>query len=102
MGHGEHHITPAKTYLNILLMLLVLTVVTVGAARIDFGFMNTVIAMAIASVKAGFVLAYFMHLKYDDKLYLTVFLLGIFFVCILFLFSIVDISTRVIPPALVH
>jgi cytochrome c oxidase subunit 4 len=93
---ADHHI-PLATYYKILGTLLVFTVITVAVAQIDFGSMNTVIAMLIASIKAGFVLAYFMHLKYDNKLYVVCFGTGIFFLVVLFFFSWLDIVTRILP-----
>jgi cytochrome c oxidase subunit 4 len=95
MGSGSHHIVPLKTFINVFIALLILTVITVVASRIDFGWANAFVAMLIATVKAYFVLAYFMHLKYDDKLYLLVFLLGIFFLVVMFFFSQLDIVTRI-------
>lgn len=95
MGSHEGHI-PLKVYFNVLFALLVLTVVTVGAARIDFGALNTIIALAIASVKASLVLMYFMHLKYDDKTYWVMFGSAIFFLLILYFFSELDIMTRIL------
>jgi len=61
-GEHNHHIIPLKVYFRVIALLMVLTVITVAASRVDFGAMNTVIAMLIASVKAFFVLAFFMHL----------------------------------------
>ena len=95
-GHSQHHhIIPLKTYVQVLVALLVLTFLTVAASRFDFGAMNTVINIGIASVKASLVLAIFMHLKYDDKLYLVVLLTGVFFVIVMYFFSILDIVTRI-------
>ena len=90
------HIVSFKTYLNIILILLGLTVVTVLASRVDFGWLNLIIAMGIATAKAVLVLMYFMHLKYDDKSYLVIFLSGVFFLIVIFLFSMFDIATRVL------
>ncbi len=95
----DHHI-PLKTYYMVLGTLLVLTVITVAAARIDFGAMNTVIALAIASVKAGLVLAYFMHLKYDARIYLVGFFIAIFFVVLLYLFTVMDRATIIPIPGI--
>ena len=95
-GHHEHHIIPFKTYATILAILLVFTVITVAASRVDFGAFNAYIAMLIASFKAALVLLYFMHLKYDDKLYPTVFFTGVFFLIIMFGFSHLDILTRIL------
>ena len=66
---GEHtHEHGWKGYLYILLILLLLTVITVGAAQVNFGSStaNVVIAMTIATIKASLVALFFMHLK-DDK-----------------------------------
>lgn len=98
MGHEsthEHHIIPFATYLKVFIALLVLTVITVAAARVDFGALNAVVAFAIASVKAGLVLAIFMHLKYDDKLNRVIIGSSVFFLIILWIFCILDIFTRV-------
>jgi len=96
--HGEHlkhhHIIPIPVYIGVLLVLLVGTVITVGAAQVDFGSMNTVIAILIATVKAAFVLAYFMHLKYDNMLNRVIFGSGFFFLMLLIAFSAADIFTR--------
>lgn len=97
MATGEkhtHHIIPFSVYMKVITALLILTVVTVAAARVDFGAMNTVIAMLIASVKAGLVLAFFMHLKYDDRIYLVALGTGIFFLILLYFLTWVDVYTR--------
>ena len=49
--------------------LLVLTAVTVTAAGMHFGNLSVLVALAIASIKAGIVLMIFMHLKYETKLF---------------------------------
>lgn len=95
-GHGAHHIIPLKTNFMVLVALLVMTVITVAAAQVDFGALNTIIAMAIASVKAALVLMYFMHLKYDDRTYPVVFFTAIFFLILMYGFSELDIITRVL------
>ena len=93
---SKDHIVPFKIYLSVLISLLVLTVITVGMAQINFGAFNAFFAMLIATIKAGLVLLYFMHLKYDDKIYGLIFGTAVFFVVILFFFSKLDIITRVI------
>lgn len=98
--HVEHHIIPLSLYVKVLSLLLVLTVITVAAAQINFGPWNTVIAMAIASVKAGFVLSFFMHLKYDNKIYWVCFGTAIFFLVVLYFFSWLDILTRILPTSI--
>ena len=95
-GNDEHHIIPLKTYFLIFGLLIGLTVVTVGATYIDFGSLNAVVAFGIASVKAGLVLAYFMHLKYDNHLNRVIIGSGVFFLLVLWFFVILDIVTRVL------
>ena len=64
--HDLGHIVPFKVYLGILGALIVLTVVTVLVAEVDFGALNLVVAMGIASVKALLVALFFMHLKFES------------------------------------
>lgn len=65
---GLGHIVPLSTYRNILLILIVLTVITVGVSRIDLGAWNTVVAIVVATIKAMLVACFFMHLKFEKKL----------------------------------
>lgn len=76
-GHSESHEHHSHygVYVKVLSALLVLTVITVGVSRIEFGNWNIVVAMLVASVKAGIVAWYFMHLKYENPLiymYITI------------------------------
>lgn len=64
-GGHDGHILPFSVYRNSFLILLVLTVITVAAAQVDFGALNFVMAMLIATVKATLVGLYFMHLRYE-------------------------------------
>ena len=91
------HSSPSfKTNLIVLLSLFVLTALTVGVAQIDFGVLNVFIAMLIACLKGSLVLMYFMHLKYDDKIYSIIFGSSVFFLFIFFILSQLDVITRVI------
>lgn len=93
---SEHHIIPLALYIRIFLTLIGLTVVTVLAARFDFGAMNAVVAFAIATVKAGLVLAFFMHLKYDNMMNRVIIFSGLFFVVVLYFFCVLDEATRIV------
>jgi cytochrome c oxidase subunit 4 len=93
-GWGPHHVTPARTFLNVLIALLILTVITVGASRINFGSANLLIAMLIACVKASLVIAIFMHVKWDTAINKIVFLSSFLFLSLLFLFTLSDQATR--------
>lgn len=91
---GHHHVSSAQMFFNVLMALLVLTVVTVAVSRFDFGGANMLIAMAIASVKASLVMAFFMHLKWDTSINKIVFLSSFLFLSLLFLFTLADQATR--------
>ncbi|EKR63318.1 MULTISPECIES: cytochrome C oxidase subunit IV family protein [Leptospira] len=93
-SHGSHHIISVKTYSIIFATLIFFTFVTVWVAGIDFGAMNVIIAMAVATAKASLVLGYFMHLKYDTIMNRVIFGSGFFFLLLLFGFSAADIFTR--------
>ena len=64
---GLGHIQPIGVYAKVLGALLVLTILTVWVAQYDFGHMNAVVALAVASVKALMVAMFFMHLKFEGK-----------------------------------
>ena len=53
------------------------------------------IAFGIAAVKAYLVMAWFMHLKYDEPSNRIIFATGFFFLAVLFLFCVLDIFTRI-------
>jgi cytochrome c oxidase subunit 4 len=65
-GTGISHVASKRNLLTTWISLMILTVVTVGATRFDFGASsNLAIAMFIAVIKATLVCLFFMHLKYD-------------------------------------
>jgi caa(3)-type oxidase subunit IV len=74
--------------------LLFLTVTTVAAAQINFGGWNLVIAMAIAACKALLVAAFFMHLKYDNKVYSVVFGGSFLFLSVFIVLTMFDTLNR--------
>jgi cytochrome c oxidase subunit 4 len=62
------HVVPVRNYLLVFLSLLVLSFATVAASRFDFGAGNTIVALAIAVLKASLVVLFFMHVKYSSRL----------------------------------
>jgi cytochrome c oxidase subunit 4 len=87
-GHDDHglaHVMPLNLLFGILGVLLFLTVVTVAVTSVDLGAAgNLWVAMIIATIKAGLVCAYFMHLRWDARFHLLLFLGSLLFL-ILFL-----------------
>jgi cytochrome c oxidase subunit 4 len=64
----SEHVVSVRAYFGIFFVLMALTAVTVGAAMLDLGRLNIVVAMTIAVIKATLVLLYFMHLRYSPRL----------------------------------
>ncbi len=86
---------PYKDLLKVALWLIALTVLTVVTAQMKLGWAAAPIAFLIAAIKAFMVMGVFMGLKFDSKLNRIIFSLGFFFLALLYLFSVLDIWTRV-------
>ncbi len=82
MTQEEPHIVPYKTYIYILLALLVLTGISVAVTSIELGALTVTVALFLASVKSFLVLSYFMHLKFDNKIF-AIMLIGILAIIII-------------------
>ena len=91
---AHHHVMPIKTYLQVFGALMVLTVLTVLVSYLDLGPLALGVAMTVAVIKAGFVVGYFMHLKFDTRFHSFVFLSTILFVAIFFALTFFDLKTR--------
>ena len=92
-GH-KVHIIPIKMYITIAVLLMILTVVTVTVSFVDLGALNISVALAIASVKALLVAFFFMHLFWDNKIYLIIFGMALLFLTIFMTLTMFDTSTR--------
>ena len=68
-AHEEHHIGPYRTYISVWLILLGLTAITVGAALLDLKQMAIFTAIFIAVIKSTLVVLYFMHIRYENRLF---------------------------------
>lgn len=91
---NQPHVLPLRVYLTVGSILLTLTVVTVWVASYDLGTMNLVVAMIIAAVKGTLVALYFMHLRYDNKLYSLFFGTAIIFLAIFIIITMFDTLHR--------
>lgn len=77
MSEDNKHIVANRTFVTVWMALLALTAVTVTVAGMHLGRFSMLAALAIASSKAGLVLWYFMHLKYEEKLFKVLLLVPI-------------------------
>ncbi|MBG3878354.1 cytochrome-c oxidase [Desulfovibrio oxamicus] len=62
-----HHAVPVRTNMLVWAALMLLTAITVGVTSFDFGFLNVVVALSVATTKAGLVILWFMHLRYEGR-----------------------------------
>ena len=69
MSEEHAHIVPYKTFAIVWIGLLILTGITIAVAQYDLGAMNVWVALGIATLKAGLVVAVFMHMKYESILF---------------------------------
>jgi len=68
MIDSRHHIVSYTKLTTVWLVLLALTGLTIWVSRLDLGAYRVWGALAIASLKGGLVIAFFMHMKYEGKL----------------------------------
>lgn len=93
-SQSHHHILPLKIYFGVAAALLVLTVITVIVAQFHFGEFNLLIAMVVAVIKASLVALYFMHLRYDNRIYAVVFVGSLLFLGVFITFTMLDTLRR--------
>jgi cytochrome c oxidase subunit 4 len=63
----EVHIKSYRTYVYVWIALLLLLAATIYVAKVKFTHYSVVINLLIATVKAGLVLSFFMHLRYEGR-----------------------------------
>ena len=108
---SAHSKDPLLSYIGVFLALMALLGLTLLAYQIDFGshtvmgvnlsFMNTFVALVIASIKALLVMLIFMHLRHSTKLTWIVACAGFIWLTIMMSFTFADyLSRNAIPEAL--
>ena len=83
-----------STYYTVAAGLFALLILTVGAAQLDLGYLNTPIALAIAVAKAGLIATYFMNLRFGTPLVRVIAGGAFFWLAILIMLSLADVLTR--------
>ncbi len=72
MEKEHNHIVPYLSHGKILVILLALTCLTISVTMIHLNTFTVTIALSIASVKGFLVMYYFMHLRYESKIFKVV------------------------------
>ncbi|QWV93385.1 cytochrome C oxidase subunit IV family protein [Geomonas oryzisoli] len=75
--HAEHILSYGKLT-TVWVALLVLTAATIMVTRVELGVWKVWAALAIASVKSGLVIAFFMHMKYEPRLFRIILFVALF------------------------
>lgn len=81
-------------YLAVFAALLVLTGATIGAAYVDMGRWNNVVALAIAATKAALVVWVFMHVRESSRLTRVFAAAGFLWLLIFFALVFADFAMR--------
>jgi cytochrome c oxidase subunit 4 len=89
-GHGP----TTKMFIAVWIALLVATGLTVLIASIDLGALSAPIALTIATIKAVLVILFFMEIKYQTKMTMTVLLSAFFFLGLLLCLTMADYISR--------
>jgi len=85
---------PFSTYILIWLGLLMLTGVTITVAGLNLGTLSVLGAIVIAAIKSTLVVLYFMHIKYEDKVFKLMLGLAIFTLVVILVLTFADVSYR--------
>lgn len=89
-GHDFAHPMPIPMLLAVFAALVLLTIATVAQASFEFGSMEVAVVMIIATIKAGLVMAFFMHMAFDKPFNVIVFLSSFVFVGLFVIFTLSD------------
>jgi cytochrome c oxidase subunit IV len=93
--HSADQLLPTGTYVIVWLGLLLLLAATVAIARLELLATYSVLgSLFIASVKAGLILAFFMHLKYEGRFLKAMLALAIGALTLLIGLTFVDVWLR--------
>ena len=88
------HIVSYKLFTIVWVFLLALTGITVAVAQVDLGPWNIWVALAIASLKSGLVVAFFMHMKYEQPLFKVALVAALAILAIFIGFTFFDVLYR--------
>ena len=73
----KSHVLPDSLFIRVWVALLVLTSITVAGSVYFPGKIGILIAMIVTPIKAALILMYFMHLKYEKKGFVIMFLVAV-------------------------
>jgi cytochrome c oxidase subunit 4 len=91
---GKNHIVSYKTYLIILLVLLIFTALSIIVTSFELGPLAVSAALLFATLKTTLVFMYFMHLKFDQPVYAIMVSIVLFVFVAVVVITFLDYSFR--------
>jgi cytochrome c oxidase subunit 4 len=93
-GHNAEetlgHVVDVRVLLAVFAALVVLAAITVAVSYFNFGALNLLVAMGVATIKAALVALYFMHLRYDSRFNAFIFCVGVAFLGLFLVITMLD------------
>lgn len=90
----SHQVPSIRMYVSVFVALLIFTAITVWAAGLELGALNTPVALGIAITKGSLVILFFMGVRNNTPLTKTVAISGFLWLLILFSLGMNDYLTR--------
>jgi len=97
-AHAHAHPTP-RDYVQIALILAVLTALEVSTYFLDFGRLAIPLLVILMVIKFVMVAGWFMHLKFDTRLYTYLMYTGLAFALVLYILTMVIMLVGHAPAA---
>ncbi len=88
------NILKGKIFVLVWFALIILTGATIIISYLELNILSIVIPIGIASLKAYFVIFYFMHLKYEKKLFKIILMVGFVTITVIIGFTFLDVLYR--------
>lgn len=89
------HQSQTRTYLLVFAALAGLTALTVGVSYMDFSRANAIaVASLIAAIKVSLIAAFFMHLKFENRLIHGIFFTALILIGVLVVMVLPDVGFR--------
>ncbi len=93
---AEHHDEPTvRQYIEIAAVLSVLTMMEFSTYFIEFGWFHIPLLLTLMAIKFGLIVGFFMHLRYDTRLFTRLMLTGL--IGALTLYGVVLLAVSEVP-----
>jgi cytochrome c oxidase subunit IV len=90
----KQHVASVRTNIVVFVLLLVLLLVTVGAAYVPMGPLHFPVAMSIAAIKAVLIVLFFMHALHSHRLTLVICVASLLWLAIMIGLTLSDYHSR--------